>query len=166
MYQLLDQIDLVLRNDEKLLRLLYYKSSHFRDDVTVETEKRPNILELPTRMRLEITDLRFKFTPVTNDLVDKEICRIVFYPSPRRPDKDSYILADQHIDFDIFVHHEYNDIDMRLPKICDRINELFSHQRVAGIGKSKFTGGKPFTLADKGYIGYKMTYNFGSVNAK
>lgn len=166
MHSQLEAIDTLLCNDETLLRLLYYKSKHFSDDILSETSSRPNILKMDRLKQIEIINHRIKYTPVTKDLVDNPICRIIFYPSPRKPQRGNYMVADQQIDFDIFVHRDYNDMDMRLSKICDRINDLFSNQRVTGLGKSEFVNGRPFTMANEGYIGYAMTYKFGDVNAK
>lgn len=161
MFDELDRINTVLRNDDILWKLLYYKAESIDDDVL----NRPSILSLPDDEKLPIIKLRLKHTPVTNDLADIQICRIIFYQSPRRPHESSYKVARQDVNFDIFVHQEFNDADMRLAKICDRINELMSHQYVSGLGRVEFASGKPFVMANEGYMGYTLVYRFGSVNA-
>lgn len=166
MYGDLVSINNILRNDSDLWKLLYYKSKNFYDDPL----SKPDILTtLPPKELNSIIDLRLKHTPVTDDLAiddSKGINRIIFYPAPRRPQGGNYEVARQEINVDIFSHKSFNDTDMRLSKICDRVNELFSNKHVAGLGKAEFVNGKPFTLADKGYIGYTLTYRFGSVSAK
>lgn len=161
MYQDLLGIDLILRSDVDLWKLLYYPSTNIQDDPL----DKPDVLSLPPDVKYPAINLRLKHTPVTEDLVDQKICRIIFFPSPRRPQRGNYKVATQEVDFEIFVHRDFNDTDMRLAKLCDRVNELFSNKRIAGMGKAEFVGGKPFMLGDKGYIGYRLTYSFGSVSA-
>lgn len=159
MFEDLDKINTILRTDDILWKLLYYKSEWIDDDIL----SKPSILDLPPDEMFPIMNLRLKHTPVTKDLVDHEICRIIFYQAPRRPHRENYKFAEQDVNFDIFVHRDINDVDMRLAKICDRINELFSDNHIASLGKTQFVDGKPFTLTDEGYMGYTLTYRFGSI---
>lgn len=161
MFDDLDRINTILRTDDELWKLLYYKSNGVNDDIL----SRPSVLDMPPNEKFPIINHRLKHTPVTDDLADNEICRIIFYPSPRRPQRQSYVIASQSVTFDIFVHRNYNDIDMRLAKICDRVNDLMSHKNIASLGKSEFVSGDPFTMTDEGYVGYTLIYKFGSVNA-
>lgn len=160
MHDYLAKIDEILRNDVDLWKLLYHKSTHFDDDPL----KKENILELPPKEMFDIVNLRLKHTPVTKDLADIEINRIIFYPAPRRPQSQNYMVATQEINFDIFCHRDFNDVDMRLAKICDRVNEIFSNKHITGMGKVAFVDGRPFTLIEQGYIGYTLIYAFGSGN--
>ncbi len=159
MFEDLSAIDEVLRNDIDLWKLLYHESKHFDDDPL----DKDNILEYPPEEMFPIIKLRLKHTPVTKDLANIQINRIIFYPAPRRSQRGNYATASQEVNFDIFCHRDFNDIDMRLSKLCDRVNELISNRSIAGIGKATFVSGNPFTLADEGYIGYKLTYAFRSL---
>jgi len=158
MFDNLSEIDLIIRNDVDLWKLLYYKSNHWQDDPLTKD----SILDYPIEKQFPIINLRLKYTPVTSDLANTEICRIIFYPAQRRPQQNNYMVADQEINFDIFCHANFNNVDMRLSKISDRVNELFSNRRITGMGKATFVSGKPFTLSDKGYVGYTLVYRFGS----
>lgn len=151
-------IDKILRFDDELWKLMYYRSTNSTDDPL----DKESIFDLDMTETAKIINHRLKYTPTIDDLDDDKICRIIFIPAIRRPQRQNYMVADQDIDIEIFVHQEFNDGDMRLAKICDRINDLLSDKRVSGMGKMRFINGKPFTLRDKGYIGYTLTYRFGS----
>ncbi|WP_368900853.1 hypothetical protein [Oceanobacillus oncorhynchi] len=156
-----DEINNILRNDSDLWKLIYYRSTHYYDNPL----DKDDILLLPPDQKNEIINMRLKPSPVTQDLVKEAICRIIFHPATRRPQSQSYAVATQFVDFDIFVHHSFNDADMRLTKICDQINGIFNHKHFRGLGKFKFEGGNPFTFEGE-YVGYTLTYSFGSVNSK
>lgn len=163
MFESMDAIRDILIGDDELWKLLYYKPKHGDDDPL----QRGSVLEsVDVGERHLIINKRLKHTPVTDDLGvdgDEGICRIIFYPAPRRPQSGNYAIARQRVNFDIFVHHSFNDVDMRLSKICDRVNKIIFNERISGIGGVTFVDGNPFVMSDEGYIGYTLTYEFGSV---
>lgn len=151
----------VLSNDETLLRLLYYKADHLDDDVTVASPKRPDVLSLPISDKWEIINDVIKNIPKVNDLDGQKKCRLLFYPS-RRYSNGSYYSSAQSIVIDVLVHMDYEN-DFRMEWICDRVTDLLSNERITGVGKITFDDGNQIgTPAD--YIGYRLTYSFGSVN--
>lgn len=156
-----DEINKILRSDSDLWKLMYHRSKNYSDDPLIKDD----ILLFPPAQKNEIINLRLKPSLVTQDLVNDEICRLIFHPSIRKPQSQSYAVATQFVDFDIFVHHSYNDADLRLTKLCDKINDIFNHKDFRGLGKFKFEDGQPFTFEGT-YVGYTLTYSFGSVNGK
>jgi hypothetical protein len=158
MFEQLDRIYMILRGDSDLLKLLYYKSETFSDDPLLK----PDVLTLPPEEKNPIINHRIKHTPVTDDLVDEQICRIIMYPGDRRSASGNYKLADQRVTVEVFVHRDYNDIDMRLAKICDRLNDLLNDKKLSSIGKSKMVSASPYQLSKQGYMVYRMEYEFGS----
>ncbi|GLO66135.1 hypothetical protein [Oceanobacillus kimchii] len=160
MHQELMDVRKVIRNDSDLWKLLYYQAENSIHDVLEE----PDVLNFDRAILNEIIKKRLKFTPVTDDLVEDKICRIIFYAGTRTTQGGNYAIADQLLNIDIFVHRDFNDVDMRLAKICDRVDFLFNKKRVAGFGKAQFVNGKPFNLSDEGYTGYTLVYKLGSNN--
>jgi|SRR5690625_163752 len=161
MHKGLMEIDKILRGDSDLWKLLYYKSENVLDDPL----DNPDLFDLDPLELSNIIRHRLKYTPSIDDLDDDRICRIILSPSNRRAQGGNYFVADQDVDIEVFTHRDYNDADMRLSKLCDRVNKLISDKHIAGMGKMIFVGGRPFTVSEKGYVGYTMTYRFGSGNA-
>lgn len=165
MYENLLQINKVLKSDSDLWKLLYYRSSSLSDDPL----NKPDVLSLPPEERKKIMDLRLKHSPTTDDMALDDnkngICRLIFFPKKRKPQNQNYFVANQDIVIEIYVHKSFNDIDLRLSRITDRINKLFSNERITGLGKVEFVDGDSFILEGKNYIGYYMIYRFGSMSA-
>jgi hypothetical protein len=145
-------------SDEELLRLLHYKAKNYSDS-PLDTSK-PNILDIEEVKRWTIIEDVIKTTEKTNDLDDKKMCRLLFY-SDSRTNTDNYLLASQDMIFDIVVHIDIDEIDLRLSWICDKVNELISGKSVTGIGKTFFKYGGNMS-APKGYVGYRLIYTIGS----
>lgn len=152
----------VLVNDETLLRLLYYPPEDIETGELINPldPTLPNILD--RKDKWDIIKDRIKNTPTFYGLDDEsEICRIYLHPADRH-NTYNYALADQVIKIDAFVHHNINDIDMRLSWICDHVNDLIYDRRITGVGKIKFGGGRPIP-APEAFVGYELTYELGSV---
>ncbi len=161
MFSYLDKVNSILRNDSDLWKLLYYKSDNYNDNPL----DKPDILALPPAEQYPIINKRLKHTPSTSDLVEEQLCRIIFYPARRSPSSSfNYATATQEITFDVFVHADYNDTDMRLSKICDHLNDLIFDKKISNLGTAKLRSAQPFILEEQGYIGYTMTYELGSVS--
>lgn len=148
----------VFNSDETLLRLLYYKASNFNDSPL--SPSKPDILSLPNKW--DIIGQRIVSTQKVEDLSTNQICRILFYPG-RRWKTEKYLVADQEIVIDVLCHVTYDQMDYRLSWICDRVAELMFDERITGLNKMRYKEGGSIT-APNGYIGYRLTYSFGSVN--
>lgn len=146
----------VFSTDETLLRLLYYKPENAADD-PLDSSK-PNILDMTDKW--DIIQDRIKTTSKVDDLDDEAKCRLLFY-SAGRNGTNNYLVADQEIKIDLLVHYYFEDVDLRMSWICDRVNELMFDQRITGYGKVDFKNGKPIS-APNGYVGYQLLYQFGS----
>lgn len=151
-------------NDEQLLRLLYYKPSDAMDDPLDPTK--PDILTMDDETKWDIINDVIKMTNTTSDLDTVEKCRIFFYAGRRdRSNNDNYLYSNQELVIDILVHFSFENTDMRLSWICDRINDLVFNERVKnGIGKTVFKGGTPVQSPITNYVTYRLVYEFGSGN--
>jgi hypothetical protein len=150
----------VLTSSEKLLRLLYYKPINATDDPL--SISKTNILDMPELTRWEIIQDRIKTTPKVDDLDKNQICRLLFFPG-NRDKTNNYLISDQDIVFDILVHFVYEDADQRMEWICDVVNELLFNQKITGMNNISYIGGNQINVP-QGYIGYRLTYKFGSEN--
>lgn len=150
----------ILTRDEILLRLLYYKPQSPNDDPLASDK--PNILDKDEVEKWNIISDVIRPIPFIKDLVDVSKCRLIIYPGSRNA-TGNYLLANQEIVFDIFVHIDFEKYDLRLSAICDRINELICGKEIFSTGKVKFVYGE-YVSAPQNYIGYRLVYSFRSVN--
>jgi hypothetical protein len=150
----------LLTTDETLLRLLFYKPTNANDSPLLESKV--NILTKPTLEKWQIINGLIFTTPKTDDLTTTPQCRLMLYPG-RRKGTSNYLVADQLIVIDVLVHFDFENVDLRMEWICDRVNELIFDKRVTGIGKVEFEDGSPIA-SPVGYVGFRMVYKIGSVN--
>jgi len=150
----------VFCEDETLLRLLYYKPTSGIDD-PLSTDK-PNVLELDEEDLWIFINDSIKTTPKVDGLDTVSKCRILVYPGNRRSN-GNYLIANQNIIIDVLVHFDFDEKDLRLCKICDRVNDLLFYERITGLGKITYDDGRPIS-APINYIGYRLTYNVGDAN--
>ena len=141
MYDNFLDIYLYLKTDEELNRLLYYPpmTSTVLDPLD---KKLPDIMRMDVVKRSEIINDRLLKSNKTSDLEKKRLCRLYMYAGDRRTDRNSFLIADQDIVLDIMCHSEYENGDFRTMRITDRLNTIFSNERVTGIGKCQFVGGR------------------------
>lgn len=149
-----------LTTNEKLLRLLYYKSTNWNDSPLDEAKS--NILDMPVDEKWAIINDRIKKTNKSDGLDTVKINRILFYAGNRKG-TGNYLVSDQDIIFDILVHQDFDDIDLRLSWIADTLNDIISNQNLTGIGKIQNKMGGQIS-APQNYIGYRLVYTFGSGN--
>lgn len=149
----------VFTNDETLLRLLYYKPVDANDNPLDPLKQ--DILTMDAITKANIINDLIKTTPTVTDLSNTEKCRILFYPG-RRTSTNNYLIAKQEIVFDILVHFDFDNVDLRLSWITDRLNELVCNQKITGLGKVYFVAGGSIG-APPNYVGYRVTFSFGSV---
>jgi hypothetical protein len=151
----------ILTTDETLLRLLYYSATSLNDS-PLSTSK-ANILSKSMSEKWDIIEELIKKTDKTNDLTIESRCRVCTYMGNRRSTNNNAV-ANQQVVFDIYAPIEWDDIDFRLTWICDTINDLFSGQRITGLGKTENNVGGKIT-APSGFIGYRLIYDFGSIKS-
>lgn len=146
----------LLTGDETLLRLLYYKPQNALDNP--QSTSKTNVLSMNNKWDI-ILD-RIKTVPKTDDLINEAKCRLLFYPGKRSSTRN-YLFAGQEIVFDIMVHFEFEEVDLRQESILDRLNELICNEKITGIGKTIFKGGGQISAPEK-YVGYRVIYSIGS----
>lgn len=145
-------------SQEDLLRLLAYDSVAFSDSPL--SESKVNILDMPTVDRKELLDRHVLRTSKSDDLeVDMPITRLCIYPG-KRGNKNGYVLGEQDIVFDVYATHTIDQVDFRVSWICDTLNSVVNHKDIAGIGKFRYVMMQPINTVPKGYIGYKLVYQF------
>ncbi|MCI1590397.1 hypothetical protein [Heyndrickxia oleronia] len=152
----------VLKNDEKLLRLLYYPPQDLAKNIPDPLDERlKNIGEMESEKQALIRGEHIYFSPQADDLETKKICRLYLYAGKRRP-TSNYLMADQEIVIDILCPFEYENGDMRSMKIADRINELVCLNRITGIGKVDYVYGNQVN-ALKDYVAYQHIFKVCSM---
>lgn len=148
----------LFRNDEDLLRLLYYAPQDLRiGQLNPLSSELDNILEKDEDELWAIRDEHISTALNGDDLSDKKLCRIYVYLGRRRPTNNNYTLAEQEIVVDILCHNDYQSKDQRTLRISDRINELLINERVTGIGKLRYVEGYEFN-PPKDYAAYRHVY--------
>jgi hypothetical protein len=178
--------DKLLRNDENLLRLLYYPAKNFSDDIFEVTDARKRITPPPGELNPAPTDtyvggvisnkLRHSLIYSTIKVQDLQMnkpdtvltvngiaypsSRLIFYMGNRTPNSN-YQYPFQEVVIDIYVHTSVDALDYRLSKLCDYVTELVDGKRIAGIGVAEARGGNPNPLSAE-YIGYRLYFRFGS----
>lgn len=150
----------LLSVDETILRLLYYAPKNGNDNPL--DPSKPNIVD--SDIHWEIVDDRIIHAPKTDDLnADKPICRLCVYPGNRQRTRNVAVHS-QVIICDIFTNlSDYESVDLRSASIVDRLDELIEGQRVTGIGKVESSRAGNLYNSPKGYFGYRVEYEFGSV---
>lgn len=166
MYENFLDILKVLRNDETLLRLLYYQPEDAVNNIPDPlSDSLPDILKMDSKTRNEIRNNHIVKSSKADDLEDNPICRIYIYAGKRIPERDrnnSYLMAEQQMEINIIVHNDFENEDIRMERILDRLNYLLCLNRITGIGKMDYEDGRPILNAPKNYVGYQVIYKFGS----
>jgi hypothetical protein len=73
------------------------------------------------------------------------------------------MVTSQDIVFDIYAHYTFDEVDMRLAKITDRVNKLIKNKRV-GANKARLRMATTITNPPNGFTAHKLVFQFGSVN--
>jgi hypothetical protein len=178
-YSYMKNLDILFRNDEHLLRLLYYKSNTLEDNIDIVTSVRPRITppflpdthtidpSVPFVGGTDSNNLRHSLilsSRKTSDLTNYQKCRLIFSLGDRIPDNQNYLASQQDMIIEIQAHTAFESIDYRMEKISDYVNSLLFNERTVGLGKVKFVRGQTISLSNDEYVGYIMIYKFGSVN--
>ena len=146
LYEAMNNIEKVLIQDETLLRLLTYDPKGYDEEGKYHPdpldESLPNLVDKDSDNYWELVEDRIKFSEKTSDLEEKAISRIYVHEGRRRPVFNSFLVATQEININIFIHEKY-DKDKRIAKISDRLNQLLALTRIAGMGEIEYTSGNP-----------------------
>lgn len=163
MYDNLKDINSLLRNDETLLRLLYYPPKNYQTSTPDALDPSlPNILEMDAITLRELREKRIKLVPKDDDLQTEPICRIYIYAGRRTPTNNNFLFANQELIIDVLCHEEFEK-DLRSYRISDRLNELLCLERVTGIGQIGYVQGGQISSPTQ-YVGFRHVYE--SVNFK
>lgn len=158
MRKFINNIWTVLRTDEELMRLLHYKPADYHKgrldpldkslpDIVDDSEKYWDLVE-----NLIITGTK------SSDIQENGICRIYLYAGRRRPRFGNFLVSDQEVVVDLFVHESF-DRDDRLNWISDRINELLALESFGSYGKLEYAAGNS-RVAPIGYSKYEHLFTF------
>ncbi|WP_079709860.1 hypothetical protein [Paraliobacillus ryukyuensis] len=153
------------QTSEDLLRLLYYYPTDNNGNYSNPlSQDKQNILDMSPLEKLNIIKDRIRFTKSIDGMGTDEnhICRIIFYAG-RRSVTSNRLTMNQDINFDIIVHREFNDNDMRLEWIKDVVDKILVYEDYSSFGEVKQLSGKEISGLPEGYIGYQLTYNFGDL---
>lgn len=149
-----------LRNDEELLRLLYYSPENLGANILDPlSPSLPNILEMDFEKLAEIQNEHIMKSEKADDLEQKQICRLYMYAGRNSDYTRNDLLTKQELVIDLFVHRRYEEGDFRLSRIKDRLNALLVKSHVAGIGKMDYLQGNPRS-APANYRGYEHVFTF------
>lgn len=142
--------------DEQLLRLLFYVAEHRDDDVTIETDVRPNIngdfdvinsvVKLRKRKDGDFDGNGSNFLFIHPDIFKNDLTGS-FNPA----------LFQQFTNFDVYVGEDNQHIGLTLTKIIDRLVELYNNQRVWG-NKPTYIDSTSVLEDEEGYSGVRITF--------
>jgi hypothetical protein len=152
----------ILRKDEELMRALCYLPEDTEEDILHPMDELlPNIVDEDNETYWETVDNHIKLHEKITDIENKSLCRLYIYLGRRRPVFNNYLIAQQEIIIDIFVHNDYSD-NMRIGWISDRINELIALKRLNGtFGKLEYASGNSRD-APIGYSKYQHMFVFAT----
>lgn len=165
MLEVFSNIYNLLRNDEVLMRLLWYPPEDIGKGVPHPFDDGvPNIVDLSDDDHIgiywRIVDTVIRTSEKVTDIEEDAMCRLYIYPGRRRPVFNNYTLATQEVHIDVFVHESYSK-DFRMERINDRLCELLSLERIQGaIGRVDYAAGQGWQ-APIGYSKYQHRFVFG-----
>lgn len=145
-----------MRNDEHLLRLLYYNPLDKNGDyVDFTNPELPNILDFEEEKLEEIREELIRKSEKNDDIAEEKKSFIFVYFGKSRNVFDNHTLVKREIIMTIISHNDFA-FDYRIEEICDRLDTLFVDERI-GIGK--VTTGISFKReAPKEYLAYEQKY--------
>lgn len=159
-------LDQLFTGDEKLLRMLHYVPAYEGDDPL--DPAKPSILNNPDiDAKWETIRTHIKNTAKTNDLVEKQIGRVLFFMGRRAGNQSNPEFDDQDVVVDLVMHEKFA-VDYRLEMVYDyllsRLNGIQvgrfdrSSDQTIGIGRLTLEGTEPIgTIAD-GYMGQRFVF--------
>ena len=160
MRRIINEIFTLFRRDEELMRLLNYEpEDHFKKIPDPLDPSLPNIVDEYSEKYWEIVENSIKTAIKSPNIELEAMCRIYLYAGRRRPDANSFLIANQEVVVDILVHDSFTK-DMRLEAISDRVNELLALERIDGAYSwVEYVGGAP-RHAPTFYSSYEHNFLF------
>lgn len=146
-------------DSQKFWRLIYYIPQDPLDDPL--SPSKSDILTMDNFWD-EIQPKLFIFTPRSDDLTPDLPMRVCMYPGLRVP-QGNKSASNQEIYFEVFVHADVNDKDLRLAWILDTIHKIMFNERMTGLFKIFDKSGVPIP-SPTGFIGYRLPFVIGSAN--
>lgn len=158
-----------LKNDEKLLRLLYYLPKDPLDDPL--DESKVEISQLPNK-DLILNNILVIGDKTSDLIIDSAFCRICLYTGPRTPQKhylkttnhfteNPYSSTQQYI-FDIYTPNTINNVDFRLDWLGESLNEALFHEDLIEFNELRFHSGMPLLNMPDGFVGYRWIFTIPS----
>jgi len=167
LFNFMNNLEVVLINDEILLRLLTYKPLGYdiekqEDILEPLSDKLPNLVDNSPEYWLLVKD-RIRKGDKRTDINDDSKCIIYVQEGRDRSIFGNAYFVEQEVILSILVHEDYED-DFRMSRIRDRVFELLIHQQnMAGFGKFESVGSDP-REAPKGFR--RIDYRFKFTNNK
>lgn len=148
----------IMRNDEYLMRLLYYNPLD-EDDNAVDflSEDLPNVTEMEESVIDEIVDKHIRKSQKYDEIQNEKMSVIFVYYGKTANVFRNHTLVKREIIFHILSHNDFS-FDDRISEICDRLDYLFAGQRIGGIGKTDTAPSFP-REAPKEYLGFEQKYS-------
>ncbi|MEK5333444.1 hypothetical protein [Lysinibacillus sp. FSL W8-0992] len=158
-----------LKNDEKLLRLLYYLPKDSLDDPLDESKL--EISQLPNK-DLIINNILVIGDKTSDLIIDSAFCRICLFTGPRTPQKhylkttnlfteNPYSSTQQYI-FDIYTPNTINNVDFRLDWLGESLNEALFQENLIEFKELRFYSGMPLLNMPDGFVGYRWIFTIPS----
>lgn len=163
LFKFMNNIEVVLIQDEELVRLLTYKPEGY-DTVTQEkipeplSDSLPNLVDNSPEYWKLVKD-RIRKGDKRTDVNDDSKCIIYIQEGRDRSIFGNAFFVEQEVLLSILVHEDYED-DWRMSRIRDRVFELLIHQQnMAGFGKFESVGSDP-REAPKGFRRIDFRFKF------
>ena len=160
-----NQIHEILRCDEQLVRLLFYKAENSKDDVLVVSKERPNIVG--RLISNDIVSRIFKAHELTEEHLSNDdpqcCCAITLgdFDNVANTGTNNInpYLYEQKFNVDIYAHENFQNIDMRLNKLLDCVLGILNPKVVIGLGKVRFVSSSKLDGIPN-YEGMRITFAF------
>lgn len=169
MREALNNIMQVLRDDEKLMKLLYYSPESLENDSveelvpSAEDMKNATLGDMKAQDKIErywsVVEERLLIGETKKEIEERHICRVYVRFGRLRSVFGNYLIGDQEVVVNVYVPNEYDRYDLRLTWINDRISYLLTNERISGIGKMIYSKGDS-RVAPHDYSRYENIYLF------
>ena len=154
-----NELDQILRNDEKLMRLLHYSPvDEAGRYVNPYDENLPDILTKSNAERYRIEKAHLVKSVKVDTIVNTKTSIVYVHQGRRREVFGNRFLMRQEILVDVLVHNDYQTMDRRLAKICDRLDSLIVGTRL-GLSETIAVNSIPME-SPKEYYRYQLRYEF------
>lgn len=147
----------IMRNDEHLLRLLYYNPIDKNGNYVEFTDSNlPNVLDFEEQKLDEIRSDLIRTSQKSDDIIETKKTVVFVYFGKSKAKFHNRLLVDREIVFHILSHNDFS-FASRIEEICDRLDTLFSGKRIGGIGLTEIANSFP-REAPKEYLAYEQKY--------